>query len=496
VTAMRQPGTLQTLHSRSQQAWRVEAGLRFLSMVTPAYAEAKWVARQAHRRAVADLVTLGKLSSGSYNIIQKEPTGETRYITHFASGAGRNWDGGFPPEVDAFETVEIDLTRAATGTTVADAVADAARSISPTAAKTVAAKIAKLGPAPGEPPLAALSILYWGADQTGFQSTNMSSLAVWLVEFFQQALIIRSDQRSEQADAIERYGNNLLAQYRDHSQPGLKVVYLLLLLEIWRAALPDWPFGGVNWVCGAMDCSHPLCAAHRNAAHRNNVLSATRSLPGFLGSGPAMREVYSYTLKNTATVGGVFHAILAQPHGSRWLSRAGTAMLRAAEELRGKLPQPASAERFYSIQHEIMVFAPAAEIAFDQMLADRSHTAGPEVSRFKHAADEIKARAGNAVGLDFENAINLRPMFECQADLLELRKRSPADAEALLQKWLHDETMFPILWEPFLSGLTDELPFADKGLGPRMLRSLSRAKEVISRLVLKDGSGSGGSLTD
>jgi len=488
MTRTAQPGTLQMLHSRGQQAWRVEAGLRFLSMVTPAYAQAKWASRQAHRRAVADLVASGKLPSGSYNIIQKEPTGETRYITHFGSGAGRNWDGGFPPEVDALETVEIDLTGAATGSAVADAVAVAARSISPTAAKAVATKIAKLGPASGEPPLAALSILHWGADETGFQSTNMSSLAVWLIEFFQQALIIRSDRRIQAAAAIERYGNGLLAQYRDHSQPGLKVVYLLLLLEIWRAALPDWPFGAVNWVCGTMDCSHSLCAAHRN-----NILSATGSLPGFLGSGLAIREVYSYTLKNTATVGGVFRAILAQPHGPQWFSHAGTAMLRAAEELRDQLPHAASAERFYSIQHEIMAFAPAAEVAFDQILAGRSHVASPEANRFKHAADEIKARSGNAVQLDFENAINLQPLLECRADLLELRKRSPTDAEALLQKWLHDETMFPVLWEPFLSGLTDELPFADKGLGERILRSLARAKEVISRLVVKASSGPGGS---
>jgi hypothetical protein len=479
---MAQPETLEILHSRSQQAWRVKAGLRFLSMVTPAYAEAKWASRQAHRRAVADLVASGKLTSGSYNIIQKEPTGETRYITHFGSGAGRNWYGGFPPEVDALETVEIDLTRAAGGSAVADAVAGAARSISATAAKGVATNIAKLGPAPGEPPLAALSIFHWGADETGFQSTNMSSLAVWLVEFFQQALTIRGNQQILAAGAIERYGNDLLAQYRVGSEPGLKVVYLLLLLEIWRVALPDWPFGAVNWVCGTMDCSHPLCAAHRN-----NVLSATRSLPGFLGSGLAMREVYSYTLKNTATIGGVFRAILAQSQGSLWLNLAGTAMLRAAEKLRDHLPQAASAERFYSIQHEIMAFAPAAEVAFDQILADHSYAAGPEVSRSKHAADEIKARAGNAVQLDFDNAINLQPLLECRADLLELRKRSPADAEARLQKWLHDETMFPVLWEPFLSGLTDELPFVDEGLGQRMLSRLSRAKEMISRLVIKDG---------
>jgi hypothetical protein len=491
MTAMAQPGPHQMLHSRSQQAWRVDAGLRFLSMVNPAYAEAKWAARQAHRRAVASLVASGKLSSGSYNIIQKEPTGETRYITMFGSGAGRNWDSAFPPEVGALDTIEIDLTHAAAGSAVAGAVADAARSISPTAEKTVATKIANLSRPLGAPPLAALSILHWGADEAGFQSGNMSALAIWLVEFFQQVLIIYRDDREARtraAVAIERYRHDLLTQYRNHSQPGLKVVYLLLLIEIWRAVLPDWPFGEVNWVCGAIDCSHPLCAAHRN-----NVLAATRSLPGFLGSGLAMRDVYSYTLKNTATVGGVLGAILATPHGPHWLSSAGTAMLRAAEGLRDMLPQAASAERFYSIQHEIMAFAPAAEVAFDHLSANRIHPADPELNRFKHAADEIKARAGNAVQLDFENAINLQPLLECRAELLELRKASPADAEAVLQKWLHDETMFPVLWEPFLSGLTDELPCADKALGQRMLRSVRRAKEVISRLVPNGSSRSRGS---
>jgi hypothetical protein len=170
--------------------------------------------------------------------------------------------------------------------------------------------------------------------------------------------------------------------------------------------------------------------------------------------------------------------------------RAGTALLRAAEELRDKLPRAGSAEEFYSIQHEIMALAPAAEVAFDQILAYRSDEAGADANRYKHAADEIKARAANAVQLDFENAINLQPLLECRAELLELRKGSPADAAAVLQKWLHDETMFPALWEPFLSGLTDELPFSanNNGIGQRILGSVRRVKEVISHLVLNDSS--------
>lgn len=439
---------------RQRQRWRVAAGLRFLSVVNAPNAEAKWIGRERLRRALADRLASGALRpTDSYNILRTEPTGELRHITMFASGAGRNWAGDFPPEVSSLLTIELDLRSASAGSTVATTVLSAAKALSPRAARTAEDKVQKLQTATSRPRLAELSIFHW-AMAPEFLSANMAFLADRFIEFFQDALgLVRAarDRGAILEPELERYKNNLLGRFQANTEPGLIVVYLLLLSEIWRAALPDWPFGIVNWVCGDTDCSHALCGSHRQM-----VLQATAPLSVLAGA-LTLQRINAYTLKHTVTAGGVLQSILSHAKGPEWLFGAGTALQKSAEDLRRTLNSTAEPERFYTIQHEIFAFAAAAEVAFDA-LSNAHPRSARQFNTAKNASDEIKARAQNAVQIDFENALDCQPLLECRARFLAAQTESPIAAEDLLAKWLHDETMFPPSWASFLSGHTNELP--------------------------------------
>jgi hypothetical protein len=412
----------------------------------------------------------------------REPTGEIRYSTFYSSGAGRSWQGGFPEEVKGFETIEIDASEMSNASVLRDAISSAARSLSTTTGKRVEAKIGKLRGPPRRIRLTDLSILHTGL-QPAFRSSNQTEIGEALIEFLEEVLCFYQEPRTELSNRIIRYEQDLLKRYREKLEPGLKAACLLLLIQISRASQPNWPFGSVPWVCGALDCDHAYCRVSRNEFSR-----PTDPLRALLGGALYPQTLYSQTLKNTITVGGLLHCVVSNREGLKWLEDAASSLLKLAERLRDSLSSSKSADQFYSIHHEIMVFCGAALLGYGYLSMSGSDERRAEFKQLENASEEIKARTIDALLVDMSNTVHLDHLLAYRIKLAGERQKSEREARLLMQKWIHDETTLPSLWEPFLWGSVDELnltsEFSGEGLVERVYDFILRAIERPRRFSL------------
>ena len=402
------------------------------------------------------------LAHGLDNIISHEPTGSTRYITNFGSGAGRTWRGALPDDVRSLVTIELDLSKGTDGTVVADAVISAARSIAAATGKEIEGKIAKLRGPPAPVRLSDLSIFHTGG-QTAFLGEMQTKTGIFLIEILEHVLLAFSQHANDPAalaSYVNQYEERLQASYRANEEPGLKPICVLLLMAICRSAHPVWPFGPGPWSCGVPHCSHVLCNMKTPAASRSN-----QSFAAF-GGGLLMRDFFASTLKNTISLDGLLRSVASQPNGLKWLDGAADLLLKKAEGIRNALQSVNSFDHFYALHHEIAVMSFAAGTAY-QTLAQFGQDRGSEFQLLENASEEIKARSISALVADFDNSVDVEHFLSYRRTLEEIQRENGVEAaERVLQKWLHDETLLPAEFERFLSGATNVLkltsPFPDK----------------------------------
>ena len=472
------------LRHRDHLAWRVNAGLRLLSAVTPQYGEAKWYGLQAERHAVGQQQAAGKLlPTNSYNIISREPTGEMRYVTNFGSGAGRTWRGGLPEDVRSLVTIELDLSKGTNGTVVADAVIAAARSISAAVGREIEARIAKLRGPPAPIRLSDLSIFHTGG-QTAFRSEMQTRAGGFLIEILEHALVGLSQHANDPAALaiyFKQYEERLQEGYRANSEPGLKAVCVVLLVAICRSAQPAWPFGPGPWSCGVPRCSHVLCNMKTPAALRSDHPSAA--------FGGLTRDLLASTLRNTISLDMLLRSVASQQNGLKWLEDAADMLLQKAEGLRNALQSEESFDNFYALHHEVAVLSPAALLAY-QTLAQFGEDRRADFQLLENAAEEIKARSITALVADFDNSVDVSHILWYRLELEQIQRKNGVEAaRAVLQKWLHDETLLPASFEQFLSGAENELklasPFPGQGVSARISNFILTAMQKPQRYVLR-----------
>lgn len=480
------PDAIVFLRHRDHLAWRVNAGLRLLSAFTPQYGEAKWHGLQAERHAVAQQLAAGKLlPTDSYNIISRDPTGETRYVTHFGIGAGRTWRGALPDDVRSLVTIELDLSKGADGTVVADAVISAARSLSAATGEEIEGKITELRGPPAPIRLSDLSIFHTG-DQTAVRSEMQTRAGIFLIEILEHALIGFSKHANDPAGLaiyFNQYEERLLASYRANAEPGLKATCVLLLAAICRSANPAWPFGPGPWSCGVPRCSHVLCNMTTAAALRSN-----HPLAAF-GGGLPIRNFFASTLKSTISLDGLLRSVASQQIGLKWLEGAADLLLQKAERLRNALPRLESFDHFYALHHEIAVMSPAALMAY-QTLARFGEDRRSDFQVLENAGEEIKARSMTALVADFDNSVFMEHFLSYRRRLEEIQREKGVEAaQRVLQKWLYDETLLPTHFERFLSGATNALkftsPFPGRGAGARVRNFILTAMQKPQHYVLR-----------
>jgi hypothetical protein len=474
------------LRYRDHLAWRVNAGLRLLSMLTPQYGEAKWYGLQAERHAVARQLAAGKLlPTDSYNVISHDPTGETRYVTNFATGAGRTWRGALPDDVRSFVTIELDLSKGADDTVVADAVISAARSLSAATGAEIEQKIARLRGPPQPIRLTDLSIFHTGG-QTAFRSETQTRAGVFLIEILEHVLagfVKHASDGAALATYIDQYQEGLLADYRAREEPGLKAMCGLLLAAICRSAGPTWPFGPGPWSCGVPHCGHALCnMSTQQALPSNHPLAA-------FGGGLQMRDLFASTLRSTISLDRLLRSVASQQNGRKWLEAAAELLLQKAERLRDALQSAESFDRFYALHHEIAATSPAALMAF-QTLAELGKDRRSDFQVLENAAEEIKARSMTALVADFNNSVYMEHFLSYRMRFEDIeREKGVEAAHGVLQKWLHDETLLPAHFEPFLSGAANTLkltsPFPGNGAGARLRNFILAGLRKPQRYVIR-----------
>lgn len=469
------------LRDRDRHAWQVNAGIRLLSALVPEYGETKWLGSYRERQKVEELRRAGILSSSdSFNVIVREPTGETRYVTYYSDGGAKSGNDGFGDDAANLPTIELDLSRAAVSTLVADVTISAAHELSRSLGDRTREKISRLRGPPALSAPSAMSILHSGGE-TAFLNVLIAREAAFLVEFLDEAIPTlpgRGVPAPALAPYFDGYEKRVQADYRAGAETGMKASSAALLVAIARAAAPAWPFGFRPWSCGALGCAHVIC---RESASAMSPFPASA-----FSAGLAFRDNIASALKNQISLDGLLASVAGSADdGIVWIESAARSLSKRAEELRASLQSATSFDRFYVIHHEIFPVAFAALRAF-RFLARSVEPREKEFTREANVCEEIKARSVAALVADFDNSIAAAPFLRDRDELGEIRRMSGDQAAAArLRKWRVDETLFPADFEPFVSGaratLGIESPFPGEGAGARLRHFLMTSMQKPRR---------------
>ena len=135
------------------------------------------------------------------------------------------------------------------------------------------------------------------------------------------------------------------------------------------------------------------------------------------------------------------------------------------------------------------MLSPAALLAY-QTLAQFGEDRRADFQLLENAAEEIKARSITALVADFDNSVDVSHILWYRLELEQIQRKNGVEAaRAVLQKWLHDETLLPASFEQFLSGAENELklasPFPGQGVSARISNFILTAMQKPQRYVLR-----------
>jgi hypothetical protein len=139
---------------------------------------------------------------------------------------------------------------------------------------------------------------------------------------------------------------------------------------------------------------------------------------------------------------------------------AGDYLLSVGQSARNSARDASSVDDFYHLQFLAMPYFQACgqtNTTLMDLTADLEIIKGLQ-TRFNEA-DEFIARVYTALGHDFKNSVDLEQILANQQIYIHLASERPRSAKKMLQKWVHDDQMFPEFWTPFVTAAAEDLPW-------------------------------------
>jgi hypothetical protein len=436
------------------QFWKLDAGLRYLRMIDPDYAEYGYAFSHEQTRLQLDLIDKGKLKqNGDFNVIRREVSGRKRYITFFSGGAGRSWKAEIPEEYKTLPTIEPQVPEAASLTGVHDYVFGVATSLSNDTGRETLSRLQSIKE--HRAPLWLPSDLSPMTTKSAspLEARQRAQTAVLIMDFLDNVAPLgnRSETDSNRA---EGYATRLQNAYGNAGLNGSLYWPILLLLEIVQIGKPKWPFGeGLpRFVCGQSNCNHVICGL--NIRH---VLG--EAVPSAILAPMVSRDLHAYFLKNEADLTELLRLAINSAGGPSWIERAARQLLDRGKIARSKLTDAKSVLDFYTMHFRYVPSFKAAQIGFDFLASVPAATERQsEFQKLSNEAEEFGARALSALSFDFENAVDQLPVMRMRELYSFVTKESRIAANAMLLNWIENETLIPGFWHDFVTGKSDSLP--------------------------------------
>ncbi len=426
--------------------WQLDAGLRFLRMVSPEHAEYEYAFTKDYERLLQGLVSEGRLgTNGAHNVIRREVTGRKRNITHFPDGSSRSWTGDIPDDFKDLPTIEPQPPEASSLHAATTFLSDLAPSLPKEIAEEAREKLSKIND--GRAPIGLPSDLsFLTTKSQSFEDARLRAQRAVVIMEFLDRVAPSGDRRDADEEAVEAFATQCRNAYSNATLNGTLYAPLLLLVHIVTAAKPAWPFGAgtARFVCGQIPCNHRICNENIRTVQAGSLRMAAR-------------DIHAYVLANEAGLTN----ILSSASATR-IEQAASMLLSRGKTERQKLAHSRTVPDFYTLHFRFMPFFKAAQLGFEFLASGAS--AGTETrARYEslmNEADEGGARSAGALVFDFLNSIDFTPLLRLRATYGSIAEQSNIAANVFLQKWIHDETLIPPFWSDYVSGKSEGVPLA------------------------------------
>ena len=261
--------------------WQLDAGLRFLRMMSPEYAEYEYAFEKEEERLVQGLMSEAKLdSNGAYNLIRREITGRKRNITHFPDGSSRSWTGEIPDEFKNLPTIEPQVPEASSLHAVTTFLSEVARRLPDDIANVARIRLSEINDhrAPIVLPsdLSPLTM-----KSPSMEDARLRAQRAIVIMDFLDRIAPSGDRLNVDGANVEEFATKCRHTYANARLSGVLYAPLLLLLEIAEVAKPTWPFGNglPRFVCGQLPCYHRICKENiRNVQIKNRGAGASATI--------------------------------------------------------------------------------------------------------------------------------------------------------------------------------------------------------------------------
>jgi hypothetical protein len=431
--------------------WKLDAGLRYLRMIDPDYAEYDYAFNQEERRQKLALIEAGTLKqNGDYNVVRREVTGRKRYITYFSGGSGRSWKEEIPEGYRNLPVIEPVVREPASLNAVHDYVSGVANGLSNETGKQALSRLQAIKANRAQLLLPSDLSPMTVRSTSALEARQRAQTAVLIMDFFDNVSPLE-DRLESGSHRIENFGTRLRNAYNNAGLNGALYWPVLLLLEIAQTGMPAWPFGGQpRFVCGQSNCGHAICRKNLQRA-----LARTEGL-GMLTS--TARDFHVYLLENEADLTEVLRLAINSGGNPGWIEQASMQLLNRGKSERSKLAVAQSALDFYTVHFRYLPYFRAAQIGFSFLAFMQNERQG-EFQALSNEAEEFGARAIAALGFDFANAVDQLPVLTMREQYSYVAAQSRMAANAMLESWIENETLMPAFWRNFVAGEIEGLSF-------------------------------------
>ena len=396
--------------------WLYRSGMRFLRLSHPIKAEHDFEDNLWVERELARLSQSGVAVEDGYNTRKASLSKEADHVTNVVEKDQHGTtfaDGRIPAELQGLPTLEVPREGRLAQLRVLSHVAGAASNLPPRELlasaqpmQDVMTGLEALQPLAGHGAASSdiRRLFQRAVDQEAVAQIGRLAMRIYAREALSQP----------ESGLIGTFEFDMMVAYRDLKLNGHPVSVLLLLCAIRRAAAPAEP----------------------------------------------LRQAFAKLEGRTEPIGvqDVFNAIVTQPGGVEALVAAIVHLLSMGGTARDSVGEAADVDDFYGRQYMAMPYFKASALAAAALMQLTSDSETLErLEEKRNEAEEFVARGFAALMQDFRNATDLEAISASRRRYRQLSAERPRFARISLQKWLHDDRMYPGFWAPFITGASDDL---------------------------------------